>query len=148
MDYALLLIPSEGVYAEINRIDPKVIDIALTQHVVLCSPLTLFAVLSVVRRSVESFAFQRASDDILRLMASFDKEWRKFSASLSVLGRQFAIANSTYDQLAGPRMRALGTPLAYIDSLRRERGFIPGYTEPSIESVRCNDMTESDVNSK
>ncbi len=122
LDYVLLFIPSESVYAEIHRLDASVIDAALSQHVVLCSPLTLFAVLAVVRRSVESFAFQQASDDVLRTMDSFDKEWRKFSDGLSALGRQLATVHGTYDQLTGPRLRALETPLAHIDSLRRERG--------------------------
>jgi DNA recombination protein RmuC len=139
LDYVLLFIPSESVYAEINRLDPTVIDAALSQHVVLCSPLSLFAVLAVVRRSVESFAFQQASDDVLRIMASFDREWGKFSESLAILGRQLATVRGTYDQLTGPRMRALETPLAHVDSLRRERGLTPAVSSPSIDSSAIDD---------
>ena len=140
LDYVLLFIPSESVYAEIHRLDATMIDAALSQHVVLCSPLSLFAVLAVVRRSIESFAFQQASDDVLRIMASFDKEWGKFSESLAVLGRQLATARGTYDQLTGPRMRALETPLAHIDSLRRERGLTPDESSESIESFPNDDV--------
>lgn len=139
LDYVLLFIPSEGVYAEINRLDGTLIDTALAQRVVLCSPLSLFAVLAVVRRSIESFAFQQSSDDILRAMDAFEKEWGKFTQGLADLGRQLTTARGTYDQLSGPRMRALETPLAHIDSLRRERG-LPGVeTSPSIESTPIDD---------
>jgi len=132
LDYVLLFIPSESMYSEINRLDASLIDVALSKHVVLCSPLTLFAVLAVVRRSVESFAFQQASDDVLRIMSSFDKEWGKFCESLAVLGRQLATARGTYDQLTGPRFRALETPLTHIDSLRRKRGFAVGDSSEPI----------------
>ena len=125
----------------IHRLDASVIDAALSQHVVLCSPLTLFAVLAVVRRSVESFAFQQASDDVLRTMDSFDKEWRKFSDGLTALGRQLATVRGTCDQLTGPRLRALETPLAHIDSLRRERGL--GNVDESSESTASGPNDDS-----
>jgi len=122
VDYALMFIPSESVYAEINRLDPSVIDFALGQRVVPCSPLTLFGVLAVVRKAVESFAFQQASDDVLRLMDRFDGEWRKFNDSLAALGKQIATVRGTYDNLTGARLRALEAPLDEIATVRRERG--------------------------
>lgn len=145
LDYVLLFIPSESVYAEIHRLDATVIDAALSQHVVLCSPLSLFAVLAVVRRSVESFAFHQASDDALRIMASFDREWSKFSESLAILGRQLATVRGTYNQLTGPRMRALETPLAHLDSLRRGRGLTPGVSLPSTGSSAIDDVEGDDA---
>ena len=139
LDYVLLFIPSESVYAEINRLDSSLVDVALSEHVVMCSPLTLFAVLAVVRRSVESFAFQQASEDVLRIMGSFDKEWRKFNERLTSLGRQLATAQGTYDELLGPRMRAIEAPLAHIDSLRRERGLAGDVSTRSIDSIPNGD---------
>jgi DNA recombination protein RmuC len=125
VDYALLFIPSEGVYSEINRLVPGLIDDALAQRVILCSPLTLFGVLAVIRRAVDSFALRQASGEVLRLMAAFDKEWGKFTESLAVLGRQIATVRGTYDDLSGRRKRALQAPLDAIDALRTERGIDP-----------------------
>ena len=56
VDYVLLFIPNESVYGFIHEHDPTLIDEALRQRVVLCSPFTLFAVLAVVRQAVDSFA--------------------------------------------------------------------------------------------
>jgi DNA recombination protein RmuC len=122
VDYALLFIPSESVYAEINRLDGSFVDAALSQRVIPCSPLTLFGVLAVVRKAVESFSFQQASDEVLIAMDRFEGEWRRFSESFAKLGQQLTTARGTYDQLASVRSNKLGASLAEIEVLRRERG--------------------------
>ena len=122
VDYALLFIPSEGVYSEINRLAPGLIDDALAQRVIPCSPLTLFGVLAVIRKAVESFALHQASDDVLRLMATFDKEWGKFSETLATLGKQLTTVQTTYHELSDRRQRALQSPLDQIGALRSDRG--------------------------
>ena len=133
VDYALLFIPSESVYAEINRLDPALVDFALTQRVVPCSPLTLFGVLAVVRKAVDSFAFQQASDEVLRLMERFEGEWLKFNESLTILGKQLVTAKGTYDNLTGVRLRALEIPLRHIAAVRQERGLPPVRPLPADE---------------
>lgn len=143
VDYALLFIPSESVYSEINRLAPGLIDDALTQRVIPCSPLTLFGVLAVIRKAVDAFALHQASDEVLHLMATFDKEWGKFTDSLAVLGRQIATVRGTYDDLTGRRQRALQAPLDAIDALRTERGLdstdVPVVLEPrAIERDGAN----------
>jgi DNA recombination protein RmuC len=122
VDYALLFIPSESVYTEINRLDSTFVDAALSQRVIPCSPLTLFGVLAVVRKAVESFAFQQASDEVLLAMKLFEREWERFSIGFDTLGKQLATARGTYDQLAGIRTIKLQAPLAQMDALLKERG--------------------------
>jgi DNA recombination protein RmuC len=136
--YALLFIPSESVYAEINRLDVGLVDAALSQRVIPCSPLTLFGVLAVVRKAVESFAFQQASDEVLVAMDRFEGEWRRFSDTFAALGRQLATVRGTYDQLAGVRATKLGASLAEIEALRHERGLAGspvGVHSNAIETV-------------
>jgi DNA recombination protein RmuC len=122
VDYALLFIPSESVYTEINRLDSTFVDTALSQRVIPCSPLTLFGVLAVVRKAVESFAFQQASDEVLLAMKRFEGEWERFSIGFTTLGKQLATARGTYDELASVRTTKLQAPLAQMDALLRERG--------------------------
>ena len=121
VDYALLFIPSESVYAAINQLDPGFVDRSLSQHVVCCSPLTLFVVLAVIRQAVDSFALQRASDEVVRLMGRFDDEWRKFAEGLAVLGRRLDSAQGAYADLSGPRTRQLERVLGRIDAVRQGR---------------------------
>ena len=56
LDEVLLFIPNESVWAFIHERDPQLIDVALGQKVVLCSPVSLFAVLAVIRQAVEQTA--------------------------------------------------------------------------------------------
>ena len=79
LDEVLLFIPNESVWAFIHERDPQLIDVALGQKVVLCSPVSLFAVLAVIRQAVEQTQLARTSNEILECLAGFGKEWTKFS---------------------------------------------------------------------
>ena len=59
LDYVLLFIPNESVYSFMHEHDPGLIDAALAQRVVLCSPFTLFAMLAVIRQAMDSFRLER-----------------------------------------------------------------------------------------
>ena len=122
VDYVLLFIPSESVYAAIHRLDPGFVDAGLQQKVICCSPVTLFGVLAVIRKAVESFAVQQASDEVLTLMGRFTTEWRNYAEQFARLGSQLETARGTYDKLSVTRSRALEAPLRRIDALLRERG--------------------------
>ena len=48
LDYLIAFIPNEAVYSFVHEQDPALVDDAMRQRVVLCSPFTLFAVLAVL----------------------------------------------------------------------------------------------------
>ncbi len=75
LDEVLLFIPNEAVYAFVHTHDHDLVEVALAQKVVLCSPTTLFSVLAVIRQAVEQTQLQRTSDEILRCLASFETQW-------------------------------------------------------------------------
>jgi DNA recombination protein RmuC len=120
--YVLLFIPNESVYGFIHEHDTGLLDEALANRVVLCSPCTLFAVLGVVRQAVDNFLLERTSDEILQCLNGFAKQWGAFSERLDRLGSQFATAQRTYDDLAGTRRRQLQKQLERVERLRGERG--------------------------
>ena len=120
--YLLMFIPNESVYGFIHEHDAGLLDFALDQRVVPCSPSTLFAVLAVVRQAVDSFAFERTSGEILDCLSSFTTEWEKFSSHLDTLGGRLEKANKTFDELAGVRRRQLERRLDAVDALRAQRG--------------------------
>src|SRR5207248_651534 len=55
VDYVLMFLPNETVATFIHECDPSLVDEALGQRVVLCSPLTLFALLGVIRQAFDNF---------------------------------------------------------------------------------------------
>jgi DNA recombination protein RmuC len=121
VDYLLLFIPNESVYGFLHQHDPQLIDVALRQKVVLCSPFTLFAVLAVIRQAVDNFLVERTSDEILAALGSFSGEWDKLSACIDKVGRGLDTAQKAYDELSGTRRRQFQRQLDGIEALRDRR---------------------------
>jgi DNA recombination protein RmuC len=122
LDCVLLFLPNEQVYGYIHEQDPGLLDDALRQGVVLCSPSTLFAVLAVVRQSCDSVALQRTSDEIVSLLSGFTAQWGRYTDEVDKLGRQLDTVRKTYDNLATTRRRGLERQLEKVEEVREERG--------------------------
>ncbi|TFG58014.1 MAG: DNA recombination protein RmuC [Candidatus Aminicenantes bacterium] len=125
LDYVLVFIPNEQVYAFINQNDPLIIDEALRNKVILCSPFTLFAILAVIRQAIDNFSTAKAANDMLRLIGGFNKEWEKFRESMDKMGRKIDDARDEYQKLATTRRNKLERPLQKIEDLRRLKGIEP-----------------------
>ncbi|MBW2346874.1 MAG: DNA recombination protein RmuC, partial [Deltaproteobacteria bacterium] len=117
LDYVLLFIPNEQIYAFIQEQDAGVLDTALKNKVVVCSPLTLFAVLAVIRQAVDNFAVEQTSREILSLLGAFRKQWEAFVKKMDLLGKRISDAQKEYDALLTTRRRQLERPLDRIDEL-------------------------------
>lgn len=122
VDYVLMFLPNESLSAFIHQHDPGLIDDAMAQRVVLCSPLTLFALLGVVRQAYDTFMVEETTDEILSLLGRFGQQWAKFGESLDKVRSRFDSVHRELEQLGGPRRRQLERSLVAIDELRRERG--------------------------
>jgi DNA recombination protein RmuC len=121
LDYVLLFIPNEQIYAFIHEQDSAILDNSIKSKVVLCSPITLFAVLAVIRQAVENFALEQTSNEILSLLGSFKKQWDAFLTKLKVLGKRIGDAQKEYEALMTTRRRQLERPLNRIEELRTQR---------------------------
>jgi DNA recombination protein RmuC len=121
VDCVLLFIPNEQLYAFIQEHDGAVLDQALEHRIVMCSPLTLFAVLAVVRQAVDSFRLERTTSEILDVLGTFSKQWDGFVAQMDTLGKRLESTASAYDQLVGARRRQLERQLDRIEDLRTDQ---------------------------
>jgi len=122
LDVMLLFIPNESVYEFIYEKDPGIMDAALGNSVVLTSPLSLYAVLAVIRQSVENFAFESTSGEMLKLFGKFYKQWDMFIEKLETMGKKLEEAQKAYDELTSTRRNMLERPLEKIEALRNEKG--------------------------
>lgn len=122
VDYALLFIPNEKIFTFIQEQDSALLDQALQWHVIICSPLTLFAVLAVIRQAVENFALEKTANDILLLLSTFKKQWDEFLKRMDTLGKRLQDAQNEFDLLLSTRRRQLEIPLQKLDALRIQRG--------------------------
>jgi len=124
VDYVLLFIPNEQVYSFIHEQDSSILDEGLKNRVIFCSPITLFAVLAVIRQSVSNFALERTANEILSLFGVFKKHWDEFLKKLDVLGKRIEDTQKEYESLATTRRRQLERPLNKIDDLREQKGIL------------------------
>lgn len=118
VEFVLLFIPNEQLYAFIHEHDGVILEDALRQQVVFCSPLTLFAVLALIRQTVESFQLAKTSDEILGLLGQFSDQWERFVKQMDTLGSRIESVGKEFETLRGTRCRMLEKPLRKIDNLR------------------------------
>ena len=122
VDCVLLFIPNEQIYAFIHDQDNSILDEGMKNKVVFCSPITLFAILAVIRKAVDNFALEKASNEILSLLGLFKKQWNEFLKKMDVLGKRIGDAQKEYEALITTRKHQLEKPLSKIESLRTQRG--------------------------
>ncbi|MFM8303393.1 MAG: DNA recombination protein RmuC, partial [Actinomycetota bacterium] len=130
VDCVLLFIPNEAVYAFIQEQDAKILDEALGRKLVFCSPLTLFAVLAVVRQAVDNFRVERTSGEILARLGAFAKQWGMFTEKMDKLGRSLETTRRDFEDLTSTRRRRLKRELDTIEQLRRDTDDAIEHGEP------------------
>jgi DNA recombination protein RmuC len=131
VDCLLMFIPNEQVYAFVHEHDRAILDEAMRNKIVVCSPLTLYAVLAVVRQAVDNFQLERTSSEILALLGEFSVQWQKYTAQLEKVQLRFEQVSKEYGSLMNTRHRALQRPLDKIDNLRHEeRGLLDADIAP------------------
>jgi len=145
LDYVLVFIPNEQMFHHIQQHGASVVEEALHNRVVLCSPISLFAILSVIRHALDNFAIEKASDQILSELAIFDQQWQNFVGQMDTVSKRIDSAQNAFQSLSGTRRRALERPLGRIQDIRRQRD-IPD--APEIQSSEVEDplaLPESDL---
>lgn len=122
VDYVIVFIPNEQVYAFINQADCAILDEAMRQKVIFCSPLTLYAILAVIRQAMDNFSLERTAHKILEVLGAFEKQYQAFCLSLEKMGARIDDAKKEYDALTTTRRNQLDRQLKKIDELRQEKG--------------------------
>ncbi|MBN1176923.1 MAG: DNA recombination protein RmuC [Dehalococcoidales bacterium] len=124
VDYAIMFIPNEQIFCFLHENDASMLDDSLKEKVMLCSPITLFAVLCVMRQAVDNFTLEQTADRILSLFGTFYEQWGRFKGSMKKVGDRIKQADEEYGRLTSTRSRMLDRPLRQIDDLRKERGIL------------------------
>jgi DNA recombination protein RmuC len=126
LDYMLIFIPNEQVYGFIHENDPELLDEALRGKVVLCSPLTLFAILAVIRQASENFKLAQQTNEILRALGGFNKQWGMFKDQMDKVDRALESSRKAYAELRETRTRQLDRQVERVDDLRVTAGIDGG----------------------
>ena len=117
LEYVMLFIPNESIYGFINREDNELIDFALGNRVLLCSPLTLYAVLSLVHQATRNFIMNERASEVMNLVGQFRDQWKKYIDQMDKLGRRIEGLSGDYHELVTTRTRSLERPLDKIENI-------------------------------
>ena len=119
VDCVLMFIPNEQIYRFIHEQDDSIIESALRRKVILCSPLTLYIVLSVIHQAVENFAFEQKSREIFGLIREMQSEWKKYTDQMDKLEKGFKTLQSRFNSLTGTRTRQLDRKFDKIEDMTK-----------------------------
>ncbi len=136
VDYVLLFVPNEQVFAFINEFDRELIDEALRGKTILCSPLSLYAILAIIRQSIDNFSTQARSREIFDAFQSARLQWDKFKDQMGTVKDRLDSVGKSYDELVGARERQLDKQFAKIDELRSGQTLPAAQLDAVIESAK------------
>ena len=107
VDIVLLFIPHEQIFSFIQSRSPELLEEGLKNQIVTCSPLTLFAVLAIVRKAIDHFHVEKSTKEILGHLDVFKKQWDMYCKAFSGLGKKITDLQGEYEKLASTRTNQL-----------------------------------------
>jgi DNA recombination protein RmuC len=119
-DFALLFLPTEGLYAEVLR-RPGLVEALQREHrVTLAGPTTLLAMLNALQMGFRTLALEKRSSEVWQVLGAVKTEFGKFGDVLAKVKNQTQTVLNTLES-AEVRSRAMGRALKKVDSLPTEQ---------------------------
>jgi DNA recombination protein RmuC len=115
-DFAILFLPTEGLYAEVIRRPGLLDDLQRDFRIILAGPTTLIAILSSLQMGFRTLAIEKRSSEVWELLGAVKTEFGKFGDMLEKTKRQLQTAANTIGQ-AQSKSRTIERKLKGIESL-------------------------------
>ena len=114
-DFAIMFLPTEGLYAEIVR-QPGMLDDLQHQRIVVAGPTNLSAILNSLSMGFRTLAIENRSSEVRKILSAVKTEFNAFGDVLTKVKTQLDRASGTIDK-AGIRTRAMQRKLKDIEEL-------------------------------
>lgn len=130
-DFALLFLPTEGLYAEALR-RPGLFDgLQRDQRVTLVGPTTLLAVLNALQMGFRTLAIEKRSSEVWQTLGAVKTEFGKFGVVLDAVKKKLQEASNKIDE-TGVRSRAIERKLRAVEAMPNDSAQpLPGLDEES-----------------
>jgi DNA recombination protein RmuC len=115
-DFAILYLPTEGLFAEVMRRPGLAGRIQRELHVMVTGPTTLMSLLNALQMGFRTLAIEQRSSEVWKVLGAAKAEFEKYGLVWEKLKKQLATAQNTVDE-AGTRTRALSRKLRDVESL-------------------------------
>ncbi|HHT83879.1 MAG: DNA recombination protein RmuC [Christensenellales bacterium] len=116
-DFAIMYLPTEGLYAEVNRIPGLTTELQNKYKVVPAGPTNTTALLNSLSLGFRTLAIQKSSYDIFKIFVSFQKDFAKFIDNLEQAKEHLNKANDTLDD-ATKRTGLIKKRIEKVESLK------------------------------
>ncbi|WP_199555826.1 DNA recombination protein RmuC [Sandaracinobacteroides hominis] len=136
-DFAVMHLPTEGLFAEVIRRPGLVSELQNNYRVMVTGPTTLAALLTSLQMGFRTLAIEKRSSEVWQILAAAKAEFQKYGDVWEKLGKQLDTAKRTVDD-AGRRTRAVSRRLRDVDVLSIQS------TSPVLEAFAPDDADETD----
>jgi DNA recombination protein RmuC len=133
-DFALLFLPSEGLYAEAIRRVGLVQNVQRDCRVTFVGPTTLAALLNSLQMGFRTLAIQKRSSEVWNLLAAVKTEFGKFGEALSAVKEKIDQASRKIEDV-DVRSRAITRKLRDVEEL-------PSNPQPMLRELLGNENDE------
>ncbi|RDS80218.1 DNA recombination protein RmuC [Dyella monticola] len=130
-DFAILFLPTEGLYAEIIRRPGLFESLQREQRVTIAGPTTLSALLNSLQMGFRTLAIQKRSSEVWQLLGAVKNEFGKFGDVMKMVRKKLDEAGKHIDATA-VRTRAIERKLRDVESLPGEQ--VPQLLDESLSS--------------
>lgn len=140
-DFAIVYLPTEGLYAEIIRRPGLCSELQSQHRVMLTGPTTLAAVLNSLQMGFRTLAIEKRSSEVWQVLSAAKAEFMRYGGVWDKLGKQLQTVQNTVEE-AGRRTRAVERRLRDVETTDLPGGVDPLVGLPSadsaLESVRLD----------
>jgi DNA recombination protein RmuC len=98
-DFAIMFLPTEGLYAEVLRRPGLAEQIQREYGVLIAGPTTLTAILSSLQMGFRTLAIEKRSSEVWRLLEAVKTEFLKFGGVIEKVNRNLETARNQMDAL-------------------------------------------------
>ena len=132
-DFAILFLPTEGLYAEALRIPGLLEDLQTHYHIMVCGPTTVTAFLNTLRMGFRTLAIDKRAAEVWRLLGAAKMQYDKFEVFLAKAKRKIEEAGSALDE-ASHRNRIIRSKLKKVEDVGADEaaGLLP-FGEPETD---------------
>ena len=131
-DFALMFLPTEGLYAEVVRRAGLVDELQREHRVVVSGPTTLAALLNSLQMGFRTLAVERRTSEVWAVLGAVKTEFGRFGDVLARTRAQLQTVSNTLDG-AEVRTRAIARRLRDVEALPADeaRALLPEAAEPT-----------------
>lgn len=124
-DFAIMFLPTEGLYSEVLRIDGLVEECQQKYKIVIAGPTTLTAILNSLSIGFKYLTVNKKSEEIMKLLGNFKSQFLKFNDLIAKTQERISHAQKAAEQL-GERSSMIQKKLDKVElvSYDEENGFI------------------------